>query len=47
MAFQDMRRALVGIAAFDVVKRSLGSLVEAQVQMQQIQYTLISATGSM
>ncbi|PXV60656.1 phage tail tape measure protein, lambda family [Dyella jiangningensis] len=41
-----MRKAVEGFVGFEVLKNSLGALVDTQVQMQQIHYTLVSATGS-
>lgn len=45
-AIVGMTRAAVGFVGFDAVKRSIGSLLDAQVKMQAIHYTLLAATGS-
>lgn len=45
-AISLMSKAAMGFAGFEAIKEGVGALLEAQVQLQQIQFTLISATGS-
>ncbi len=41
-----MSKAAGAFVGFEAVKEGVGALIEAQVQLQQIHFTLISATGS-
>lgn len=41
-----LNKAVAAFGAFEALKEGLGALVEAQVKLQSIQYTLLSATGN-
>jgi hypothetical protein len=41
-----MSKVAAGFVGFHAVKESVGQLLEAQVKMQAIHYTLLAATGS-
>lgn len=41
-----MNRAAAGFIGFQAVKRGVGDLLDAQLKMQSIHYTLLAATGS-
>lgn len=45
-SIQAVSRAAAGFIGFEAVKRSVESLLDAQVKMQAIHYTLLAATGS-
>lgn len=46
VAIDKLSVAAEAFVGFEAVKEGIGALVEAQVQLQQIHYTLLSATGS-
>lgn len=45
-SIQAISRAAMGFIGFEAVKRSVEGLLDAQVKMQAIHYTLLAATGS-
>lgn len=45
-SFDLMTKAAAGFVGFHAIKRGVSELLDAQVQMQSIHYTLLAATGS-